>query len=577
MNFDVLIKGGTVVDGTGGAPFPADVGISGGRIAHVGAADGATAGKTLNASGMIVCPGIVDPHSHADLSISKPDHHLILEPLIRQGITTIVTGNCGMSLAPVEEKNRDFIKDYIEAFTKFDFDREIQWRTVGEFLDALESRGVVLNTALLAPHGLLRINAMGASLSTAADDEIGSMKKALDAALEQGAIGLSTGLQYFPGNQSDTRELIELAGVVAKHGGIFTSHLRSYSNTLTLAVDEVLEVGEKTGAPVQISHIFWAPDAGLLGPLLRPAARALAGLSRWWSVPLPLHRPLAAVIKRVMDARDRGVRAGMDVMPTTTAFTHMLAFFPPWALMGGLGKILERLRDPDQRRKMLHSIEHGKMVWPHTGEDSWSLNFFRVMGWTCARIMSVGSEKNRHLEGRTLLGIAADAKKHPFDAACDLLVEENGCVLVFASMAHPEDAFTERTTFAPIRHPEVFISTDTVLMGFGKPSHLFYSCYPKFLCRYVFGMKMLPLEQAIRKITSLPADHFGLKQRGRLEKNYHADVLVFDPEKLENRATFDNPRAYPSGIEHVFINGRHVLDGAAYNPVPRPGTVIRGA
>ena len=576
MTFDVLIRNGRIVDGSGRPRFQADLGITGDRIAFIGHANGAKATREIDATGKIVCPGFVDPHSHADLSIFREDHTTLLEPLVRQGITTFVGGNCGMSLAPIQDTNREAIQEYIGIFTQLDVENDVQWRTMGEFLDTLEDRGLLLNAAILAPHGLLRLNETGPDMRYATHDEVENMARALDQALEEGAIGLSTGLQYVPGSQSDTRELVRLGAVVKKHNGIFTSHLRSYSNTLDKAIDEVIEVGETNDIPVQISHIFWVPDYGIWGPLVQKAVRGLAKLSKWWTAPFPIDKPMQARIEQMVRAQERGVRIGMDVMPTTTGFTHILAFFPPWSLEGGREAIMARLHDPVVRQQILNSIEHGKMTWPHTGRDAWTLNLFRLMGWECARIMSVRSRRNKRFEGMSLVDIALERGEHPFDAACDLLLEEEGHVLVFESMAEPEDAFTERSMYAALKHPGVSVSTDTILMGQGRPSPLFYGCYPKFLGRYVREMKLVPLEIAIRKMTALPAEHFGLRGRGKIEEKAYADVVVFDPNTIASRATFIEPEQFPVGIEHVFLNGRHVLDGDTFNPEPKPGRLLRG-
>ncbi len=573
---DILIQNGTIVDGSGKPGFTADLGIESGKIAFVGKDHGAPAAKTLDATGKIVCPGIVDPHSHADLTIFREDHPARLEPLVRQGITTFVGGNCGLSMAPLGTKHRPDIRQYIEVFTNLDTEKECPWESMGGFLDSIQSRGALLNTAVLAPHGLLRINQLGSEKRPAASEEIDAMADELDRALEEGAIGLSTGLQYFPGNQSDTPELVRLGEVLKKHDAIFTCHLRSYSNTLGKALDEVIEVTRKNGIRGQVSHLFWLPDYGVFGPAIRMMLHGLIRLSKHWTAPVPLAFPLAQRVEQVLRAREQNANVGMDVMPTTTAFTHLLAYFPPWALDGGREGVLARLSDPGARVQMRRAIEHGKARWPHIEGDSWSMNLLQLMGYECARIMAVVSEKNKPLEGRRLVDIARERGQHPFDTACDLLLEEHGHVLVFASMGEPEDTFTERSTFAPLAHPEVAISTDTILMGFGRPSPLFYGCYPKFIRRYVRELKLLPLETAIRKITGLPAEHFRLEGRGRLEAGAHADVLIFDFDRLANHATFDQPDRFPAGIEHVFINGAHVVEGDVFRPETRPGQVIRG-
>jgi len=574
--FDTLVRNGTVIDGSGKPGFAADVGFKGDRISLVGRAEGAQAEEIVDASGKVVCPGFVDPHSHADLTVWRDDHADLLEPLVRQGITTFIGGNCGLSLAPFGEGHADAVAQYINIFARIDCERDLPWKTMGQFLDTLADRGVLLNTAVLAPHGLLRLDVMGMATRHASAEEVGAMGRALDQALEEGAVGLSTGLQYAPGLHSSTEELKTLGAVLKKRGGVFASHLRSYSNTLDRAIDEVIDVARVNDVPAQISHIFWVPDYGLFGRPLRFAVRQLVRLTPWWTPPLPLSGPLAKRLDQVAEARRQGVRICVDSMPTTTGFTHMLAFFPPWALAGSREEVLRRFKDPQERARMRRAIERGKMTWPHTGNDAWSLNLFQLMGWECCRIMAVRSEANKHCEGRSLVDIAREHHKHPFDMACDLLLEEHGQVLVFESMAEPEDPLTERSIFAPIRDPDVAVSTDTILMGFGRSSHLFYGCYPKFLGRYVRQMKLLPLETAIRKMTALPAEHFGLEGRGRIQQGAFADAVVFDPDTVASRATFRDPDQYPSGIEHVFINGHHVVDGPRCHSNLRSGTVLRG-
>lgn len=574
--FDVLIRNGLVVDGSGKQGLKADVGIKKDRISLVGHANGAVAAKEINADGKVVCPGIVDPHSHADLTIARSDHVRLLEPLVRQGITTFIGGNCGLSLAPLGNNHRQALQQYIEVFTNLNLDQECPWRGMGEFLDTVEKRGVLLNTGVLAPHGVIRLNHLGSERRYASDAECEAMAEEVERAVDEGALGLSAGLQYYPGSQSDTREMVRLGRALKRHNGVFACHLRSYSaNTLPKAIDEVVEVARTNGIPAQISHIFSIPIFGPFGGPVRAGIRALAKLSAHWTPPLPLEGPLRQCVDQMLKAIDQGADVGMDVMPTTTGFTHLLAFFPPWALEGDRDDVIARLRDPEYRNRIRRAIERGKMKWPHVEGDSWSLNLFRLMGWECCRIMAVASEKNKRYEGMRLVDIARGQGKHPLDTACDLLLEEDGHVLVFESMAQPEDNLTERSIFAPIKHPRVSVSTDTILMGMGRPSLLFYGCYPKFLGRYVREKHLLPLETAIHKVTGLPATHFRLKDRGLIAEGAFADVLVFDPEHIASRATFNNPERTPAGIEHVFINGRHVVEGDTFRGDMKAGMVLR--
>jgi len=574
--FDVLIRNAVVVDGTGGKPVYGDVGVKGDRITLVGKADDAQAKTNIDAGGKVVCPGFIDCHSHADLTVHRQDHDAMLAPLVRQGITTFIGGNCGMSIAPLGKANADAVRQYIEVFTGYDITRDCTWNSMGQFLDTLDERGVLLNTAVLAPHGLLRLDAMGMARRYATDEELKGMARALEQTLEEGAIGLSTGLQYYPGSQSDTREMRAMGQVLKKYDSMFTCHLRSYSATLPRAVDEVLDISRENGIRAQISHLFWIPDYGPAGPLVRAVIRQLTKVPERWMPPIPLDGPLTQRIDQVMKANESDTRVCIDAMPTTTGFTHLLAFFPPWALDGGRDEVLVRMRDPEQRERMKQSIEHGDMKWPHVEGDSWSMNFFKVMGWECSRIMAVVSEKNKRYEGMNLMEVAREQNKHPLDAACDLLLEEDGHVLVFETMGEPESSLAERSMFSPLKHPEVCISTDTILMGMGRPSYLFHGCYPKFIGRYVRDKKLLPLETAIRKATGLPAEHFGLKDRGKIAVGAHADIVVFDDATIASGASFEEPDRPPIGIEYVFINGKMVVDHGKINTGKRAGKVLRG-
>lgn len=572
---DIVIKNGTVIDGSGAPRFKADVVVTGDKIEAVGEFTAKNGCKTIDAMGKIVCPGIIDPHSHADMTIYRKDHVKVLAPLVRQGITTFVGGNCGMAMAPVGENNYELLKLYVESFTAKSFDKHVQWSGMGSFIEHLETNGIALNTALLAPHGLIRIDAMGFENRHATKEEVDHMCRILDDCMEAGAIGLSTGLQYMPGLNSDQRELLHLGKVVGKYDGMYTSHLRSYMSTLSLAVDEIIRMAMSNEIRTQVSHIFWVPDMGAAAPLIQQVMRLLINISKYYVIPMELDTEIRRQLEKIERLRDRGVHIGMDVMPTTTSFTHMLAFFPPWVLQGTKEEIISRFYNIHKRKEILYDILHGDGAWPHTGRNSWSLNLFKIMGWDNIRIMSVVTEDNKRFEGRSIAEIASTLNKKPFDAVCDLLVEEDGKVLVFGSMGEPEDEFTEQSIFAALKHPEVAISTDTILMGFGKPSYLFYGCYPKFLGRYVRDKKMLDLETAVRKITGLPAEHFRLKGRGFVKEGGFADLMVFDPETIEPNCNFATPMGEPVGIDHVFINGAHVFDGARLDLSGLPGRVLK--
>lgn len=578
MMLDLIIENASVVDGSGGEPFTADIGITGDRIEKIGDLTGVEAAVRLDASGKTVCPGFIDVHSHADLALFREDHAEILSPLVRQGITTYVGGNCGMALAPITEEHKDGLQMYLEVFTQMDFEKSVRWDSMASFMDLMDVEGMLLNCAMLAPHGMMRISACGLETRLATGDEVARMRRSLEESLEAGAFGLSTGLQYFPGNQSDTEELVELGKSVAKYGGIFTSHLRSYTaSTLPQAMGEVAEVAKRNDIRGQVSHIFSLP---WFGPVHKPVLKTLKWLINHPEVArfipdIAVEAEMKAILKRLEDLRAGGAQVGMDVMPTTAGFTHLMAFFPSWAMTGGREAVLERIADRGTRAEILKDIEEGKPTWPHRGKNDWSLNIIRQMGWDAVTIMAVHSEKNKPLEGRRFTEIADEQGKHPFNVMCDLLLEENGRVLVFESMAEPDDPFTEKYTFPAVKDPNTMIVTDTILLGMGRPSYLFYGCYPKFIGRYVYDKGLIDLPDAVRKCTSLPAEWFGIKDRGVVREGYFADLLVMRPEKFRTEAVFRDPERYPEGLDMVLINGKVIVEGEEMKADLRPGRMLR--
>lgn len=574
----ILIKNGTVIDGTGKPRFNADVIIEGERIVQIGSANGADSNNgytVIDAAGKIVCPGMIDPHSHADMTIHRADHPKILEPLILQGITTFIGGNCGMSLAPLGGEHYETAKMYLEGFTARELDADVSWSDTAGLMAHLDTSGLALNCALLAPHSLLRIETMGMANRHATDDEVKQMASSLENCMDAGCIGMSTGLQYMPGLQSDTSELTRLGAVLKKYDAIFTSHLRSYMSELSRAVDEVVSVARDNDIRAQVSHLFWVPDYGILNPIVHGVARSMIKLSKHWTAPLKLDDEIEKQIAKLMRMKKKGINVGADVIPTTTTFTHLAAYLPPWVLNGSRDEVRERLTDPRLRKRIRYDIENGKMTWPHSGRNTWSLNILKLLGWESTIIMSVFTRENKHLEGKNLAEIGRLRNKHPFEAMCDLLVEEEVRILVFSALGEPEDSFTERSIFAGVAHPEVSISTDSILMGIGLPSHLFHGAFPRLMERYVRKKKMLTLETAVRKTSGLPAEHFRLKQRGLIQDGYFADIVIFDPASIASNCDFKNPAGKPSGIEHVFINGRHAVKHGEANNQPLPGKLIR--
>jgi N-acyl-D-aspartate/D-glutamate deacylase len=577
--FDLIIENAEILDGSGKESYKGDIGIKGEVIEKIGNLAGAEAARRVDAAGRVVCPGFIDVHSHADLAFFKEDHANVLSPLVQQGITTFIGGNCGMALAPITKEHNEGQQMYLEVFTQMDFENDVHWTDMGSFMEHMDKKGVPLNCGILAPHGMMRISACGLETRLAEKDEVAMMSRLLEECMEAGAFGMSTGLQYFPGNQSDTAELVELGKVLAKYGGLYTSHLRSYTNTtLNKAMAEVAEVSKQNQVRGQVSHIFSLP---WLGPLQRPALKVIKWLARHDEV---AHRTIPNflitaemknILKELDGFRAQGAQMAMDVMPTTAGFTHLMAFFPSWALAGGREDILARISDEATREEMRRDIDEGVPRWPHRGKNDWSLNVMRQMGWDAVTIMAVHSEKNKCLEGRLFTEIADEQGKHPFDVMCDLLIEEDGRVLVFESMAEPDDYFTEKYTFPALQDPQTMITTDTILLGIGKPSYLFYGCYPKFIGRYVFEKNLVDLPSAIARCTSLPAEWFGIKNRGRVEEGYFADLLLMRPEEFKTEAVFRNPEVYPEGLDMVLINGQVAFEDGDFKASALPGKMLR--
>ena len=581
--YDVIIRGGTVVDGTGKGPDKnaektakkTDIAIEGGVIRKIGDLSRASADSIIDATGKIVSPGFVDIHTHADLSIHLDDHEDILKPMLMQGITTFIGGNCGIGSAPVTDDNRVDILSYLEAFTMRPMDRHIKWKGIAQFLERMEKRGISLNMGMLTPHGLLRLSAAGPVRRLVSSDEQARMERDLEQAMEEGAFGMSTGLQYFPGSQSDTDELVALGKVLSKYDGVFTSHMRSYSHTLPNAIDEVLTVGRKNDIHVQISHIYWQPYSKLLTPIVRGLVRLASRLHNGLGIPIPIELGLKGQFKPIDRALTGGQRVGIDVVPTSQGFTELLAFFPPWVLEGGRDKAIKRLSDPETRREIRRDIEKGEPDWPHREAAGWSMNYFKMTGWGGVRVMTVSSEKNRSMEGKSFPELGSQMKKHPFDTMCDLLIEEEGRVMVFHTPTVPDDPLVARSMFYALFHPNVAITTDTILMGMGRPSHLFYDCFPRYLSLYVKEKKKVSMAEGIRKCTSLPARQMGIVGRGEISEGYKADIVVIDWDELKSNSTFFEPDNFPSGIDYVLVNGKEVVTPDGYQEGVMAGQVLR--
>jgi N-acyl-D-amino-acid deacylase len=544
--FDLVIEGGRLADGSGQPSRVGDLGITAGRIAAIGDLASADAAERLDATGLMVAPGFIDIHSHSDFLVPAEEHGEILAPFLGQGITTIVTGNCGYSPAPVNPATADELDSYTTFLRGPDLPRA--WDSFGAYLSYLDDSGVAMNVVPLVAHGALRIHEVGFQGRQLEPEEQARMKRNLEQSLEEGAFGLSSGLLYAPGIFAPPEEIEALAAGLKRYDGIYTSHIRGSSETLLSATKEVIRVGELNGVACQHSHIeaFGKP---------------------FWP-------KIDAIIELHERAKERGVDTGFDVIPYVAANTTLLAIFPPWALAGGVQALLERLRDREQRARIRRSIDEDIPGWPCWIPGAWPHNLAEATGWDNISLLWVESESNKGLEGKSIPEVAAERGTDPFEAAADVVLEENGhaMALYVGVSGDLEDDTGLRTLLA---HPWASIETDAILTGRGVPHPAAYGAFPRVLGHFARDLGLFSVEEAVRKMTSLPADRLGLRGRGRLEEGCAADVVVFDADNVADRTSYQDPTTAPTGIERVLVNGQLAVQGGTVDTRLRAGTVLR--
>ncbi len=516
----ILIKNGGIIDGSGAPRFAASLVIEDELIASIGNVEHTSAfDQVIDAQDMIVAPGFIDTHSHSDLQVMVNPY---VEAKIRQGVTTELLGQDGISMAPLPLK---YISPWRKNLAGLDgVSDEVDWdyETTDGYLRALEANGVGLNESYLIPHGNVRMEAMGLDNRKPTSQELERMKDVTRREMEVGAYGLSTGLIYMPCAYAETSELIELCKVVAEFDGAFVVHQRSEADTILSSMEEVLEIGRRSGVKIHFSHF------------------KVCGRKNW------------GLIDQVLALLDRaaaeGLRVSFDQYPYVAGSTMLGVILPPWAHDGGTDKLMERLRNPELRQRMVHDIEQGIPGWD---------NFVDFSGLDQIFVTSTKTEANQDVVGKNLLELGELRGKNPYDATFDLLLaEENAVGMVdFYGMEEHVVRFLTR--------PEQNVCTDGLLGG--KPHPRVFGSFPRVLGKYVREEQALTLEDAIRKMTSKPADVFGFSRRGLLKPGNFADVVVFDPATIIDRGTFVDPVQFPAGIEHVLINGRPVLNSGNYD------------
>ena len=514
---DLVIEGGRVVDGTGKAAYLGDIAVSAGKILKIGEVGGGD--RVIDARGLAVAPGFIDSHSHSDLMlIAEPE----AKQKIMQGITTEIVGQDGLGEAPIREEDVANWRSYLSGLNG-DPDIDWSWRSLGEYLDAVERAKPATNVASLVGHGNLRLSAMGMDDRTPTDAELGEMKALLRGSLREGACGMSTGMIYPPCVYASTEELTELCRVVAEEDGVFVIHMRNEGDALLESIAEVASIGENSGVKLHISHFKAAGK--------RNWGRSVQGLE---------------AIER---AREAGLSVTVDQYPYTAGSTFLSARLPGWMHEGGVESMLGRLRDPSTRERAYAEM---------TKDGSFLL-------WGETIITSVKTEANRHLEGRSLSEISGMRGVDVVEALFQLVLEEDNAVGMVSFSMSEEDVRTI------MKSPVQMFCTDGIVLG--KPHPRAYGSFPRVLGRYVRG-GVLGLEEAVRKMTSLPAGRFGLQGRGVLEPGAYADITIFNPENIIDTGTYEDPIRFPEGIEYVIVNGEVTVNGGVHTG-ERAGMVLR--
>ena len=513
MEFNLIIRNGTVIDGSGQPGVAADVGIRGDRIAAVDDLAAATAAQTLDATGKVVSPGFIDIHTHSDFT-------LLLDPqgegMVRQGVTTNVIGNCSLGCYPVRSDDRAALQETLVWLSAADV--EWDWTDLDGYRRRFNSQGAALNVASLVGHTAIRVAAMGYDQRAPTADELAEMRRLVAEAMDQGAVGMSVGLTYAPSGYADTEELVSLAEVVGRYGGFYAAHQRVDLEKQYEARLETLEIVRRAGLPAQMSH------------------NNVSGKHFWHQLP------------EILDLLDResarGVDVTFDVYPYDAGMSTTDQAMPAWAQEGGATALLERLRDPDTRRMIHDELREGR----GRGPEPWD--------WEAIRVTDLEAPGDPAWSGKTVGEVAEIMDVDPIEAL--LVLTECRAAATF----HLQSLDNTRLL---MQHPLGMIGSDgnAVTIGApslrGRPHPRYFGTFPRFLGTFVRDEGLLPLPEAIRKITSAPAQRLGLQDRGLVAAGRVADITVFDPESITDHATFDNPLQYATGISSVLVAGELVL------------------
>jgi len=532
-SFDLVITNGHIIDGTGSPWYSGDVGIRDGKIAAIGNLIDAPRTRTIDAAGKVVAPGFIDMLGQSELTILVDPR---LPSKIYQGITTEITGE-GASAAPL---NDAIIQADHAGYDHYHITPD--WRTVREYFARLEKQGIGINLATYVGATQIRRMVLGDDDKQPTPEQLDQMKALVGQAMRNGAVGVSTALQYAPAPYAKTDELIALAGEASKFGGIYATHMRDEGDHVISAIDEAVRIGREARIPVEIWHI------------------KVAGKENWGRMP--------EVVAKINAARADGVDVSANTYAYTAWFNTISAFIPPWAHDGGDLKLIERLNNPEMRKRIRKDLMTSSLAW----QNEWQ----EIPGPESVLICVVQNPKLLPLQGKTLAEVAKIWNKDPMDSLFDLLIEDKAFteVAVFG-MSEPDVALALQQPWVSIDNDSEGTSPEGIL-GQEHPHPRAYGTFPRILRKYVREEKKLTLEDAIRKFSALPAQRMRLTDRGVLKAGMWADVVVFDPATVRDLATFDKPNQLSQGMEYVLVNGVPVIDQGKMTGA-KPGKVVRGA
>jgi N-acyl-D-amino-acid deacylase len=532
VDYDVVIRGGTIYDGSGSPPFVGDLAIRGDTIAAIGSLGNARGRVEIDAAGLAVAPGFINMLSWATESLIADGRS---QSDIRQGVTLEVFGE-GWSMGPLNEAMR---REILER--QGDIKYEIPWTTLGEYLEYLVRRGVSTNVASFVGATTVRIHVLGYENRPPTPEEMERMRQLVRQAMEEGALGVGSSLIYAPAFYASTEELIELCKVAAEYGGMYISHIRSEGNRLLEAIDELIRIAREAKIPAEIYHL------------------KAAGRANW--------PKLDEAIRRIEAARAQGLRITANMYPYTAGATGLDAAMPPWVQEGGHRAWIERLKNPAIRQRVTREMR--------TPTDRWE-NLYLMAG-SPENVLLVGfkNEALKPLTGKTLAEVARLRGRSPEDTIIDLVIEDDSRVgAVYFLMSEENVRKQIALPWMSFGSDAESLAPEGVFLK-ANPHPRAYGTFARVLGRYVREEKIIPLEEAIRRMTSLPAENLKLDRRGRLKVGYFADVVVFDPAKVQDHATYERPHQYATGVIHVFVNGVPVLRNGEHTGAT-PGRVVRG-